>query len=92
MSFSIRIRISARSIWWHTCWRVADHLASSYGKNAVECRVSGASIVLNLEKAISCGLIVNELVSNSFKHAFPNGAAGAIDVEVRHERGWYRVG
>jgi len=71
--------------------RVADHLAASYGLPGVECRVSGESAVLNLEKAIPCGLIVNELVSNCFKHAFPGGACGSIDVEVRRDNGFVSV-
>ena len=71
--------------------RVADHLAASYSLPGVECRVSGPQTILNLEKAIPCGLIVNELVSNCFKHAFPNGRHGAIDVQVKRENGGVSV-
>lgn len=37
---------------------------------------------VGLEKAIPCGLAVNELVSNSFKHAFPNERHGEITVAL----------
>jgi len=33
---------------------------------------------LSLETAIPCGLILNELISNALKHAFPAGSGGEI--------------
>jgi PAS domain S-box-containing protein len=44
---------------------------------------------VGVDEAIPCGLIVNELVSNSLKHAFPAGAKGEISIRFRSEEdGW----
>jgi two-component sensor histidine kinase len=40
------------------------------------------SVHLDLERTIPCGLLVNELVTNSFKHAFPNERCGEISIEL----------
>ncbi|WLE96044.1 MAG: response regulator [Candidatus Electrothrix communis] len=37
-------------------------------------------VSLNLDRAIPCGLIINELVSNALKHAFPNNRKGTITI------------
>ncbi|MBI2487510.1 MAG: hypothetical protein HYW01_11265 [Deltaproteobacteria bacterium] len=56
----------------------------SYGvTNAISLRVSVDNVLLDVDTAITCGLIINELVSNSLKHAFPNGRKGEILIGLR---------
>jgi two-component sensor histidine kinase len=46
-------------------------------------RTEAENIWLNIDTAIPCGLIINELVSNALKHAFPNpNPTDEINIEV----------
>jgi two-component sensor histidine kinase len=42
-------------------------------------------ITLGITEAIPCGLIINELISNALKHAFPEGREGEITIELVKE-------
>ncbi len=44
-------------------------------------------IVLNMDTAVPCGLIINELVTNSIKFAFPGVKTGKIYIKLYHEYG-----
>ncbi|MFN7645111.1 MAG: sensor histidine kinase [Burkholderiales bacterium] len=54
------------------------------GAPAVQLRVEGAEVPLHLElpRAIPCGLLVNELVTNAYDHAFPDGRAGTVSIGI----------
>jgi len=53
---------------------LTDCLLQSYGANgdAVTLKIHVADILLGIDTAIPCGLIINELVSNALKYAFPS--------------------
>ena len=61
------------------------HLIRAYGVHGrhVELATDIDDIELDLDRATSVGLIVNELVSNAFKHAFPDGREGSVRVEMK---------
>ncbi len=41
-------------------------------------------IHLSIDMAIPCGLILNEIVTNAVKHAFPDGRQGTLQLSLRH--------
>lgn len=64
------------------------YLFRSYGTNAsgIRLQVHAENVFLGIDLAMPCGLIINELVSNALKHAFPTGRNGEISIELsRHE-------
>jgi len=48
-------------------------------------------IYLDLERAIPCGLLLNELVTNAFKHAFPGERAGEIAVGLEQDEDYIHL-
>jgi two-component sensor histidine kinase len=63
---------------------LCGHLARVYdmGRLGVDLQIVVDDIQLDMNRAVSCGLIINELVSNALKHAFPDGRGGLLKVEL----------
>lgn len=63
---------------------LAHHISHMYLSNPslVSIKVTAQNICLPIDQAIPCALIVNELVSNSFKYAFPDHKTGEINVSL----------
>jgi len=53
------------------------------GVAEIDVRLDVDDVKLKIEEAITCGLIINELLSNSYKYAFPDNK-GSIDIQMSH--------
>jgi len=64
---------------------VAIHLLQTYGidQDAISLNMEMEVVHLDINKAVSLGLIINELLSNSLRHAFPDKTKGEIQIRLR---------
>jgi len=66
---------------------LAEDIRRSHGVPSVPVclKTELESVIMSVDLALPCGLILNELVSNAFKHGFPNGAGGEIKLTLRRQ-------
>ena len=64
--------------------RLVGNVAAGYGSN-VRIEMETAPVTLTGDRAMQLGLLVNEVVSNAFKHAFSEGQAGQLTVSLQEE-------
>ena len=63
---------------------LVDYLKESFNPGTrIIFKLSIDPVALNLSVAVPCALILNEAISNSLKHGFPNGREGTVTVELR---------
>jgi PAS domain S-box-containing protein len=74
-------------------YKLATHLISMYRPEGqgIELNLEAKNVILDINKAIPCGLIINELVSNALKHAFPGNRAGKIHIILESKDGGYKL-
>jgi len=67
---------------------ITTHLQHSYGvlKDKVEILIYAKDMFMPIDNAVPAGLIINELVSNSLKYAFPGDSKGSININVAYEK------
>jgi two-component sensor histidine kinase/HAMP domain-containing protein len=63
---------------------LATFLFRSYrtGIGGVTLSIKAEDVSLGIDAAVPCGLILNELISNALKYAFPNGQTGEVCVQL----------
>jgi two-component sensor histidine kinase len=64
--------------------KLANELFRSYmvGDEGIHLKLDMESAFLGMDTGIPLGIIINELVSNSLKHAFPRGRGGEIQIKL----------
>ncbi len=69
--------------------KLANSLFSNYQVRAetIKLKLNVDHIRLGIDKMIPCGLILNEIISNSLKHAFPANGNGEIHISFCRENG-----
>lgn len=64
---------------------LSQHILDSYGgEGRIDFEYKLEEMELDVDSAIPMGLIVNELLTNSFKHAFPENVNGKIEITCCH--------
>jgi PAS domain S-box-containing protein len=62
---------------------LVNHLQQSYAVSSVQPRLELEQVRLDPDRAIPCGLVVSELLSNAFKYAFPRSATRRMGDPMR---------
>ena len=67
---------------------VVDYVGLGLGADtrAIEIYCYAESVMIDAKRAIPIGLVVNELVTDSIKYAFPGGGRGSIEVHLERKR------
>jgi two-component sensor histidine kinase len=63
------------------------HLFHSYSvdQSTIGLSINSEDVLFDIDTSIPCGLIINEILSNSLKYAFPKGRKGKINIDLQLE-------
>ena len=63
--------------------KIVMHLFDTYNVNPsqISCTIHAENIFVDINQAVPCSLIINEMLTNSLKYAFPGGRKGEITID-----------
>ncbi len=66
------------------CQKLCRNLGKAYnaGAKGITVTVGQSNVSMNMDQGITVGMIIAELISNAFKHAFPQGHTGNVALHV----------
>ena len=70
---------------------LVTHFSDSFGSSSVSFRADVVDTKMDLDQLIPCGLIINELVTNSLKYAFVKSEDPNIEINGIQEKGKYHL-
>jgi two-component sensor histidine kinase len=70
---------------------LVGHIRNAMSTDGIEIHLKSDEVFLEIDRAIPCGLIVNELVTNAVQHAYPKGGTGTIHVLLAKDEDHYHV-
>ncbi len=73
--------------------QLSEHLINVFKAKSgdVEIKLNSEDVNIGIDLAIPCGLILNELISNSLKYAFPGGRKGMINIDLKSVEENYEI-
>ena len=66
---------------------VASMITATYGRMSINIEFEMDPVIINIEAAIPLGLIMNELLSNVYRHAFSQDSPGTVKVTLKKQEG-----
>ena len=66
-------------------WQLVNYLAQVYTTKSrlITLVIEPSDVYLSVTQAIPCALVLNEVISNAFKHAFEEGQKGTIEISIQ---------
>jgi PAS domain S-box-containing protein len=63
----------------------------SHKGHEISCKINPEEVFLPVDQALPCALVVNEILSNAYKHAFKGRKKGTIEISALQENGHIRI-
>ena len=63
----------------------------SHKGQEISCKINPEEVFLPVDQALPCALVVNEILSNAYKHAFKGRKKGTIEISALQENGQIRI-